>query len=211
MSIAKYRTPLGTAIDEDLSIVLPIGYDTTLLSFQFFIVDNFLGTVNQIGTVTIIHRPDNNDSINLTINHSAWNTNFSPVNEYSYFIQQVDSTGFISDVYSGSLYLNEIGHPYTDLKAINMQNVVLKEIQSVYTSSLEIEECPNGTINGINTLFQTTYNYVAGTTQLYKNGLKLKKGTDYTETYPLTITFTNPPLNSGGLTDSIIVTYIKEI
>lgn len=42
------------------------------------------------------------------------------------------------------------------------------------------EETPSGTINGTNLVFTIAHTPTNGTLKLYKNGLRLKRGTDYT-------------------------------
>lgn len=42
------------------------------------------------------------------------------------------------------------------------------------------EETPSGTINGTNLVFTVAHTPTSGTLKLYKNGLRLKRGTDYT-------------------------------
>lgn len=67
-----------------------------------------------------------------------------------------------------------------------------------------IGEVPAGTQNGVNLVFTTSQHFQAGTTSVYRNGLREKISTCYTETLPSTITFSNAPLT----TDVIEVDYI---
>lgn len=68
-------------------------------------------------------------------------------------------------------------------------------------------ETPNGLINGTNAIFTTDFNFIAGSTHLYLNGLRLKPGAenDYTETGLNQITLSNPP-QSGDL---LLIDYRK--
>lgn len=59
------------------------------------------------------------------------------------------------------------------------------------SNSFITEESPTGTINGTNKVFTTVNNtYVANSLEIYLNGLKQLRGTDYTETTPSSGTFT---------------------
>jgi hypothetical protein len=64
-----------------------------------------------------------------------------------------------------------------------------------------------GVKDGINNIFVTTNNFVAGSTKIYRNGLRMTRGVgyDYNETGANQITFTQAP-DSGDL---LIIDYIK--
>ncbi len=64
-----------------------------------------------------------------------------------------------------------------------------------------------GARNSVNGVFQTSFNFVAGSTKVFRNGLRMTKGAgyDYTETGANQITFTSPPDNG----DLLIIDYIK--
>lgn len=66
-----------------------------------------------------------------------------------------------------------------------------------------------GVQNGINKVFQTSHNFVSGSTQVFLNGLRQFKGSDkhYTETGSNEITFIEAPVSD----DDIIIDYIKDI
>ena len=65
-----------------------------------------------------------------------------------------------------------------------------------------------GAINGVNVNFNTIGNYVAGTIQIYKNGLRLTPGfgNDFTEAGLNLVIMEEPPL----LGDVFLVDYIKD-
>lgn len=67
-------------------------------------------------------------------------------------------------------------------------------------------EVPSGTINGSNTVFTVSANFVTGSTMVFKDGLLKKLGTDYTETDINEITFTVAP--TGG--SVLLVAYKKD-
>lgn len=72
--------------------------------------------------------------------------------------------------------------------------------------ALQVNETPSGTVNGSNAVFTTSQAYIAGSTQVYRDGqLMAPGGADYTETTPSsgTITFVTAPA-SGSV---ILVTY----
>lgn len=50
-----------------------------------------------------------------------------------------------------------------------------------------------GTVDGTNTVFTTASNFIAGSTQVYHNGMRQQLGDDYTETGPNEITFSVAP------------------
>lgn len=67
-----------------------------------------------------------------------------------------------------------------------------------------IGEIPSGTKNGVNITFTTAHSFQAGTTGVYRNGLREMLGVGYTETIPVTISFTTAPHSD----DDIIVDYV---
>lgn len=76
------------------------------------------------------------------------------------------------------------------------------------STSFIYNETPSGTVNGSNTAFDTAFNYVAGTIQVYRDGQLMKGGgADYTETDANTITFTTAPVTGSVL----LVTYQKSV
>ncbi|MFA5815733.1 MAG: hypothetical protein WC865_08965 [Bacteroidales bacterium] len=60
-----------------------------------------------------------------------------------------------------------------------------------------------GAVNGVNTLFATSHNYIDLSTHVYLNGVRLFRGEDYTEQGDNQISFTTAPF----LGDKIIVDY----
>lgn len=64
-----------------------------------------------------------------------------------------------------------------------------------------------GARDSVNTIFTASNNFIAGTTKVYKNGLRLTRGAgyDYIETGPNQITFSQAPDNG----DLLIIDYIK--
>lgn len=64
-----------------------------------------------------------------------------------------------------------------------------------------------GNRNSVNKVFTTSLNFVAGTTRVFINGIRLTPGAsyDYTESAANQITFTNPP-DAGDL---LVIDYIK--
>lgn len=68
--------------------------------------------------------------------------------------------------------------------------IIAGALQNVGTNSLITDETPTGTVNGSNTSFTTARAYIAGSLEVYVNGLKQYRTTDITETTPSTGTFT---------------------
>lgn len=73
------------------------------------------------------------------------------------------------------------------------------------SNSLVTDEVPTGSVNGSNTSFTTARAYVAGSLQVFINGVKQARVTHFTETAPSSGTFT---MGDAPLTgDNIIVSY----
>jgi hypothetical protein len=70
-----------------------------------------------------------------------------------------------------------------------------------------IEETLIGTINNININFTTSQNYLPNSTELFVNGLKQRRGTDYFENQNKQIQLSEAPQNVG-FTDQITIKYI---
>lgn len=66
-------------------------------------------------------------------------------------------------------------------------------------------EVPSGTVNGSNTVFTLSADYIPGTLAVYLNGMRQKITDDYTETAGHTITFVGAPLSG----DKILVDYLR--
>lgn len=66
-------------------------------------------------------------------------------------------------------------------------------------------EVPSGTIDGLNTLFTTAFNFTSGSTELYINGLRQKLILHYTESAISQITLDDAP----QVGDILTVDYIK--
>lgn len=54
-------------------------------------------------------------------------------------------------------------------------------------------ETLSGTVDGVNTVFTTSFNFISGSTAIYHNGMRQQLGDDYTETGPNEITFSYAP------------------
>lgn len=67
-------------------------------------------------------------------------------------------------------------------------------------------QTPTGSVNGSNTVFQTGSNYIAGSLEVYKNGVRLKPGVgnDYAEASASTFTMVTAPATGT----QIIVDYL---
>ena len=70
------------------------------------------------------------------------------------------------------------------------------------------EENLIGTIDNTNKIFTTTYAYIANSTIIYINGLRQRRGTDFTESGTQQITLGDPPLNTGMI-DELRIIYRK--
>lgn len=78
-------------------------------------------------------------------------------------------------------------------------------LNNVGTNSLISDEVPTGSVNGSNTAFTTARAYIAGTLEVFINGVKQARTTHFTETTPGSGIFTmsDAPLAS----DNIMVNY----
>lgn len=66
-----------------------------------------------------------------------------------------------------------------------------------------VGELPSGATDGTNKTYSTVHSFVTNTTAVYLNGLRLLRGTDYTETPPDTLTLSSAP----STTDTLQVDY----
>lgn len=71
--------------------------------------------------------------------------------------------------------------------------------------SFVYNEVPSGSVDGSNVYFTTAFNFIANSTQLYRNGIRQFLGTDYTESGSDTVVFTQAPLTG----DILIIDYSK--
>lgn len=90
-----------------------------------------------------------------------------------------------------------------DVTAVTLEGGV-----NIYTITNNIYEEQLTGIDNVTTIFTTTYNYLENTTQLYYNGVKLLRGTDYNESIPNTISLQFTP-KTTGFADTLIIQYIK--
>lgn len=79
--------------------------------------------------------------------------------------------------------------------------------QFILASGRYIVGTLSGDINGINKTFITGNNFIAGTTNVFKNGLKQRLNFDYIEVAPNTILFEDAPSTTGGLDDRLEIIY----
>lgn len=72
---------------------------------------------------------------------------------------------------------------------------------TVGTNSTISSEIPTGTINGTTTVFTTARAYIAGSLEVYVDGVHQRRTTDYTETTPSsgTFTFVSAPLTGQSV------------
>lgn len=75
----------------------------------------------------------------------------------------------------------------------------------VEVANIVNDEIPSGSIDGVNTLFTTTYPFKNNTLSIYLNGVKLMNGVDFTLNIPQQFTLVTPPLIGNFLR----VSYLK--
>lgn len=78
---------------------------------------------------------------------------------------------------------------------------VSSSVFSVGTNSLISDETPTGTVNGSTVIFTTSRAYIAGSLEVYVNGMKQVRGQHFTETTPGSGTFT---MSDAPLTGDVI-------
>lgn len=88
--------------------------------------------------------------------------------------------------------------------------LVLTNLNALLATAFKIDysNAITGAINGVNTTFTTSENFISGTTRVYLNGLRLTNNVsnDYTEVGNNQISFVMPP-DAGDL---MIIEYIKQ-
>lgn len=78
-------------------------------------------------------------------------------------------------------------------------------LQTIDSSNFIKNEIPIGIIDGINAMFQTNYNFIPGSVELYLNGVRQKIVDDFQTIGSDTIQF----LTSPTIGENILVDYIK--
>ncbi len=73
---------------------------------------------------------------------------------------------------------------------------------------LSYKEEAIGPVDGYNTVFSSSFKFLAGTIRVYLNGLEQVSPTDYTEVDDQTIEFANPPIG-GEDSDKVLLIYQK--
>ena len=74
---------------------------------------------------------------------------------------------------------------------------------TIGTINEKINETPSGIQNQTNLEFTTLFTFIANSTKLYQNGMRLKLGVDYNEISPNKIIFIEPPYQI----DKLIIDY----
>lgn len=74
------------------------------------------------------------------------------------------------------------------------------------TRSIEIHgETPAGAVDGVNAVFATSYSFRPQTERVYLNGVRQRRGGDYSVNAPSTFTFVYPP----RVGDVLLVDYAR--
>lgn len=79
------------------------------------------------------------------------------------------------------------------MSSVSNPSGTLTAAQILQLANVLIGEVPAGVINGVNTVFTTTYAFQTNSTLLDLNGVKQINPDEYAETGPQEITFVNPP------------------
>ncbi len=78
----------------------------------------------------------------------------------------------------------------------------------VTTTEVIVDETATGTINGLNKVFTTSSDYIAGSLTVFLNGLQQSRLGDYSETTTNSFTFVNSP-TGGASPDVVTIRYVK--
>lgn len=89
-----------------------------------------------------------------------------------------------------------------------IHNVLINSVLEINKQLFYVNEKPNGSINGVNKLFTTTYDYYPATTIVYRNGILQRLNIDYFERGNKVIEFDEAPSNLT-YEDDINIIYIK--
>ena len=73
-----------------------------------------------------------------------------------------------------------------------------------------VKEQAIGDVNGTNVLFNTSNRYISNTLRVELNGQKLLSGSDFFETTDNGFTMAEPPMNSLGYVDRVVVEYERK-
>ena len=79
-------------------------------------------------------------------------------------------------------------------------------VGGVVTCAFMLEEEQLTGVDGIETIFTTSYNYTGNSTTLWRNGVKQVRGIDYTESLPNAIVMQFAP-KITGFTDILTIQY----
>lgn len=81
-------------------------------------------------------------------------------------------------------------------------------VNTAIVNNTTYSEVPTGDVDGINTVYTTSQNFINGSEFLFHNGLLMRKGAlfDYTRTAADEITFTSAPLTG----DFVLISYVNE-
>lgn len=73
-----------------------------------------------------------------------------------------------------------------------------------------VQESATGSVNGINTTFNTTGKYISGTLRVEQNGVKLLVNEDFTEVDDQTFLLAVPPEATLGYVDKVTIEYERK-
>jgi hypothetical protein len=81
-------------------------------------------------------------------------------------------------------------------------------VNTAIVNNTTYSEVPTGDVDGVNTVYTTSQDFINGSEFLFHNGLLMRKGAlfDYTRTDADEITFTSAPLTG----DFVLISYVNE-
>lgn len=73
-----------------------------------------------------------------------------------------------------------------------------------------VKEQATGVVDGVNLVFATQNRYISGTLRVELNGQYLLVGSDFSETTDNSFTMAEPPMNTLGYVDRVVVEYERK-
>jgi len=198
--ITSYNTDIGTGSTSGLGRV----------------VETYISTDGQTTITTVV--PFNSDYLDIFINGARLNeSEYTTTLSHNIILNEPLSDDQIIDIviYVPGAGGGSGGGSITDLdfNATN-GNLTLTTLLGSFITNLDgryslsggdeySDYGLTGVLDGVNTVFTTTYNFVSGSSKIYLNGIRQIRDDQYTETGSDEITFTIPPFP----TDDIIADY----
>jgi hypothetical protein len=195
-SLGSFTTPAGPAQVQGIR-------STNLLANRGFIIQ-WAANVEPNIVYYRVYR-----SSSPTDNSSFYLIGTTPANVTS-FVDNVPYTFGITWYYKVTAIDNGNNESSLDLTSPVQDMSFSQFVEQPFPTQVEVgdlvnDEIPSGQINGVNTLYTTTYPFKSNSLSIYLNGVKLMGGIDFTLNIPQQFTLVEAPLS----TDYLRVSYLK--